>query len=249
MLHRRINATKIVYATQTSTLKSSASENPVYFYFMKTESVVVLFGIICLSCSQTKTDTKSSTAKNVQIGGGCEGCEAIYDMPGLLSSTDTLPDWSSPGIKIEVSGVIFQSDGETPAPDVVLYIYHTDTSGHYSSSENAKGFWKTHGFIRGWVKTNVHGWYKFYTKRPVSYPNSIEPAHIHPVIKEPDKNEYYIDAYVFEDDPLLTSTEKSKLQNRGGSGIVHPTQMSNGIWVCRRDIVLGKNIPDYPSGK
>ena len=61
-------------------------------------------------------------------------------------------------------------------------------------------------------------------------------------MKEPDKNEYWIDEYVFHDDPLI-KTEQA--QNRGGSGILTLKQ-GTGIASAIRDIVLGLNIPDYP---
>jgi len=63
-------------------------------------------------------------------------------------------------------------------------------------------------------------------------------------VKEPDKNEYYIEDYVFEDDPLLNDEERKRLKSRGGSGIVLP-KMEKGILQVQRDIILGKNIPDY----
>ena len=71
------------------------------------------------------------------------------------------------------------------------------------------------------------------------------PAHIHPIVKEPDKNEYYIDEYVFDDDPLLTQERRSKLEDRGGSGIIHLARRGDGVWIGQRNITLGLNIPDY----
>lgn len=77
-----------------------------------------------------------------------------------------------------------------------------------------------HGYIRGWVKSDANGQYSIYTVRPAPYPGRNFEAHIHPAIKEPgiDK-EYYIDEFVFDDDPLLTS-EKEKGWKTGGSGIL-----------------------------
>ncbi|HYF30739.1 MAG TPA: hypothetical protein VD993_06445 [Chitinophagaceae bacterium] len=189
------------------------------------------------SCAQTK------------VGGACEGCEAIHESPipfNKLSWIDTLPDFNEPGPKMVISGIIYKADGKTPAKDVVLYIYHTDQHGNYSRKGNEKGWGLRHGYIRGWVKTNEKGEYKFYTLRPASYPNSEAPQHIHPTIKEPGKNEYWIDEFVFDDDPHLKPGERKQLQQRGGSGIIR-LQNKNGLLVGERNIVLGKNIPNYPS--
>ena len=74
-----------------------------------------------------------------QIGGSCEGCEAVFECPvpfDKLSWIDTLPDFGEPGPKMMISGVIYKADGKTPAKDVVLYIYHTDQEGNYTNKNN-----------------------------------------------------------------------------------------------------------------
>ena len=95
------------------------------------------------------------------------------------------------------------------------------------------------------MKTNVKGEYKFTTIKPAPYPNGNIPAHIHPIVKEPDKNEYYIDECRFDDDPLQTAQERSKSEDRGGSGIIQLTKREGGIWSGERNIILGLNIPNY----
>lgn len=188
-----------------------------------------------------------SIGANAQlVGGSCEGCEAIFEFGSKkLSWIDTLPDFKEAGPKLEISGTIYQADGKTPAKDVILYIYHTDQKGVYPIKGNETGWAKRHGYLRGWIKTNADGKYKFYTWRPASYPDTRTPQHIHPVIKEPNKNEYYIDEYLFADDPYLNEKEKTNQQKRGGSGIITLTKNRDGTWVGKRDIVLGLNIPNY----
>lgn len=48
------------------------------------------------------------------------------------------------------------------------------------------------------------------------------------VVKEPDKNEYYVDEYVFDDDLLLTPARRGKLEDRDGSGIVAVSKNQDG---------------------
>ncbi|MFN2439725.1 MAG: hypothetical protein ABR503_11040 [Chitinophagaceae bacterium] len=212
----------------------------------------ILFSFVGFTGCTQSTSQKNSTSSaksDIRVGGSCEGCEAIYESPiplENLSWTDTLPDFNERGPKLEVSGTVYQPDGKTPAKDVVIYIYHTDQTGRYSTKGDEKGWGKRHGYIRGWMKTNNEGKYKFYTLRPASYPNSQIEAHIHPTIKEPGKSEYYIDAFVFDDDPFLTGNMRKKLENRGGDGILKPRER-NGIWYAERNIYLGKNIPGYPA--
>ena len=210
----------------------------------------LILGILLISqagCSQLNNKPQEKSRKSsTHVGGGCEGCEAIYESPlpfDKLSSVDTLPDFNEAGPKIEISGIVYERDGKTPAKDVVIYVYHTDQTGHYTARANAKGWGKRNGYIRGWMKTDKNGYYQFYTLRPAPYPNRQIPAHIHIVVKEPDKNEYWIDEYLFADDPLLQIAKEQK--PRGGNGIVELIP-EKGQLHATRHIFLGLNVPDYP---
>lgn len=172
-----------------------------------------------------------------------------------ISSRDTSPGWIQKGQKILLTGIVTQQDGMTPAPDVVIYYYHTNTEGKYlhkpeekqSMPPNELG--QTHGYIRGWVKTDSSGKYSIYTVRPGTYPTRDEPAHIHLTIKEPNTiKEYYIDDFVFDDDKLLTTAKRKKMENRGGSGVLRLVQKDE-LQIGERNIILGLNIPDYPGKK
>jgi protocatechuate 3,4-dioxygenase, beta subunit len=201
---------------------------------------IFLFGTINLACSQKQSNIDK------KVGDGCEGCEAVYEYGNkTLGWVDTLPDFHDPGPKLEVSGTIYKKDGKTPAKDVILYIYHTDQTGVYPTKGNEKGWANRHGYIRGWIKTNADGKYKFYTLRPGAYPGRQNPEHIHPVIKEPGYSEYWIDEYLFEDDPILSDREKNSQRGRGGKGIMKPARDKNGVQVIKRDIILGLNVPGY----
>jgi len=169
----------------------------------------------------------------------CEGCEAIYEHPfDDLSWRTVIPLSSEPGELLILTGRVYHSDGETPAPDVVVYAYHTNDDGVYPTRGSEQGWARRHGYLRGWVKTNAAGEYRFETIRPATYPSRTEPAHIHMTIKEPDRQEYWIEAVVFTDDPLVTIAYRAAEEGRGGSGIVTPVRDSHGIWIVRRDIIL-----------
>lgn len=194
-----------------------------------------------------KPDTpEEPDTQRVTIGGPCEICPEMYEgMPDDLDWQTTIASDSEPGERLEISGTIYRIDGKTPAPDVILYVYHTDANGYYSPAPGATGAARTHGHLRGWLRTNSQGAYRFTSIRPASYPASREPGHMHPVIEEPGKNAYYIDDFMFDDDPHLTPERRERLENRGGSGIVRLTRNSDSVWTGRRDIILGRNIPDY----
>jgi protocatechuate 3,4-dioxygenase beta subunit len=209
---------------------------------------IILLPTLLLLLSFTSCAQKSADG---QIGGPCEGCEAIFECPvpfDQLSWMDTLPDFKEAGPKMLITGVIYEVDGKTPARNTVLYIYHTDQQGIYARKGNEKGWAKRHGYIRGWIRTNENGRYAFYTLKPAAYPRESIPAHVHPVIKEADKTPYFIDEYLFDDDPLLTTSERNKQLKYGGDGIIKLTS-KDGLLIAHRDIILGFHIPNYPIKK
>jgi len=199
--------------------------------------------VLPAGCRAAAKDDARPTAR--RVGGPCDGCEAIYEgMPKELSSHTRIAAEGEPGEPMEIGGILYRVDGKTPARDVVLYVYHTDAAGYYSPGSNATGLARRHGHLRAWMKSGSDGAYRFETIRPAPYPNRNIPAHVHAIVKEPDTNEYWIDDYYFEDDPLVTADVKARNENRGGSGVIALTKR-NGVWHGRRDIVLGRNVPDY----
>jgi protocatechuate 3,4-dioxygenase, beta subunit len=201
------------------------------------KKLIIFFSIVLFISSCSKPQTL--------VGGRCEGCEAVFEYGDKnLSSTDTLPGFNEGGSRLKVSGTIFKNDGKTPAEDVILYVYHTDTSGVYPKKGDEEGWGQRHGFIREWLKTDMNGHYTFYTIKPGSYPNSRNPAHIHITILEPDGKYYWIHDYLFADDPFLTDRELSTQNSRGGSGVL-TLKKEDGMMLGERYIVLGKNVPGY----
>ena len=187
------------------------------------------------------------SVQDAQIGGPCEGCMALYEYRGkTLTPRDTLADFHLQGPKMKISGTVFNKDGKTPASSIIIYLYHTDQNGVYPKKGDEKGWGKRHGYLRGWAKTDENGKYEFYTLKPAAYPGRNVPAHIHITIKEPRLKEYYIDDILFDDDPYLTSSERNKRRNRGGPGIIELVRNRNGLLECKRDIILGMNIPNHP---
>jgi protocatechuate 3,4-dioxygenase beta subunit len=206
---------------------------------MKEFSVAILLLLISASCQGQQP---------YRISGRCETCELMYiGMPAKIPSVDTSVGWIEPGQKLLVSGTVYKLDGKTPAPGVIIYYWQTDHKGHYSPAPNMVKGTERHGHIRGWVKTGADGKYAIYTVKPVPYPNSNNPAHIHILIKEPDiANEYYIDEFVFDDDKYVTREVRSNQPKRGGSGILQ-LKTNGNMQVAKHDIILGMNIPGYPS--
>ena len=214
---------------------------------------------ICVSaCAQSGTDRNTVTnppTNQVQQtktmksfpGGACPDCNLMFlGMPIVLSAVDTTPGWFENGQKLKIEGTIFQPDQKTPASEVIVYLYHTDQSGRYVSKEEIPPSARKHGYLRGWVKTGPDGRYAIYTSRPAQYPDEKIEAHIHVFVKEPKIDvAYMIDAWIFDDDPLVTPALRKKVQNQGGNTILE-IDLQNDVQVAKHDIILGLNIPGYP---
>ena len=211
---------------------------------MKNSFFLLLF--LLVSCQSKSQRTNPGTS--ALVGGGCDGCEIMYaGMPGQINATDTSFGWADAKTKLTLTGTVYQNDGRTPAPGVVIYYWQTDERGFYSNIGDLTGEAARHGSRRGWLKTGADGQYTLHTNRPGAYPNRDIPAHIHLSIKEPDlADEYYVDELVFDDDPLLTTAKRKALENRGGSGVMRPRREA-GTLVAEHDIILGLHIPNHPS--
>lgn len=196
------------------------------------------------SCSQSASQENKPTASDKKVDTRCEICDGIYESPvafSQLNERDTLSCFNEPGPKLYISGIVYKNDGKTPAGNVVLYFYQTDQTGVYPKRGGEKGYAREHGYLRGWLRTNSKGEYHIYTLRPGSYPNSRNPAHIHIVVKEPGIQPYWIEDFLFEDDPYLAGSGENSRKPRGGSGVLSPVK-KDGLLVAIRDIYLGRNV-------
>lgn len=210
---------------------------------MKKFLVVVTVFTMLFSCVKSQDEVEYIPRL---VGGPCEGCEAVFEYGDrFLTSVDTLPGFLESEVKMKLSGTIYQNDGKTRAKDVIVYIYQTDQNGIYATRGDEEGWGKRHGYIRGWIKTGKDGKYTFYTLKPESYPDRSQAAHIHPTILEPDGKYYWLQAFHFEGDPLLTEKEISPKNPRGGSIGLLSLKQNGNLWIANQDIILGKNIENY----
>jgi len=211
-----------------------------------------------ISCTRNDTKTNIETSIPAQqatvnktlrtfTGQPCEGCNLMFlGMPLQLDAVDTSAGWNEGGQRLIISGTIFQYDEKTPAPDVILYYYHTDRNGRYTPVEGMLPSARKHGHLRGWIKTGADGKYAIYTSRPAQYPDEKIEAHIHVFIKEPYVDvPYPIDEWIFDDDPLVTKEIRNKIKNQGGDPILNISTI-NDVQLANHDIILGQDIPGYP---
>jgi protocatechuate 3,4-dioxygenase beta subunit len=200
--------------------------------------------ILCLLFCYCGQGQPSNTDK--PVGGACDRCDDMYaGMPSAagITSTVRLADDKEPGERMILHGSVMQKDGKTPAAGIILYMYHTNAKGIHAAGDQQVHA-RSHGRLRGWVKTDAQGKFTLNSIRPGAYPNGEIPAHIHIMVKEPGKTRYYIDEVWFDDDPFVTNSLRGQAEKRGGNMIIHLTK-KNDTWESSLPIRLGLNIPNY----
>lgn len=160
----------------------------------------------------------------------------IYDRAeDQLSNTDTIPDFRSKVNKLKLTGTVYQSDGVTPAKDVIIFIEQPDENGDFDLRRSGDDRYVFH---RSWVKTDADGKYTFYTFVPGNDRRYNQMSQIFPIIKEKSKEEVQLASLLFDNDPLLTKRCRKRLTKKGGEKRILTTTSKDGLLIAEKDIVL-----------
>lgn len=182
--------------------------------------------------TETKPGVLGLLRKNAQPR-GVEAMGAI-EVPDTVSWRTAFPIVRDDGEPMIISGTVYKSDGKTPAPNTLIYFYHTDKYGIYGRQGQPQ-----HGRFRGWMLTDANGRYEFSSIRPASYPNSTQSQHVHMTVTTLDRREDWIDSILFEGDKFLTQRERDTSGRRGGfNPIVTLSMGKDGIQRGVRDMLL-----------
>lgn len=168
-----------------------------------------------------------------------EGYGAM-DAPPSPPSRINIPPTGERGEPLVISGTVYKEDGKTPAPEILIYVYHTNSAGIYpkKTPDNGRPQWRA-GYLRGWMKTDEKGRYEFSTIRPGGYPGQRGPAHIHITLTGKDFKEYWIDSFWFDGDPGISDEMRKTKPERGGyNPIIRLVKDEKNVWQGHRDIRL-----------
>ncbi|MGH9906852.1 MAG: protocatechuate 3,4-dioxygenase [Pyrinomonadaceae bacterium] len=179
---------------------------------------VLQFGTLSLlGCNQTRT------------------LSAAAEKPVNVPWRTTIVGEGERGEPLIVSGSIYTPDGRTPLTGINLFVYQTDATGVYSTTGDGGDNRNTR--IHGLMRTNAEGRYEFRTIKPGSYPRTRNAAHIHAYVSGPGYPEYWIDEYLFADDPFVTEDVRQRFAGKGSfSPILSLTRGSDGVLRGVRDI-------------
>jgi protocatechuate 3,4-dioxygenase beta subunit len=144
----------------------------------------------------------------------------------------TIAGPSEPGDRLIVSGRVFQTDGKTPAPGLVLYVYQTDHTGLYSARRGDPPR------LRGWMKTDAEGRYEYSTVRPTPYPNAQIPAHVHTQVWGAGVAPQWNTELLFADDPRVPETDRRESAQAGAFAWVCSPALHDGVARCTHNLRL-----------
>lgn len=152
-----------------------------------------------------------------------------------LSNVDTIPGFDSKQNKLKIYGTIYESDGVTPAKDVILYIEQADENGDFDVriQDNVQ-----YVYNRGWIKTDSDGHYTFYTYVPGNDRRYNMLKELFPLVKEPSMKEYEIETFLFDNDPLLSKFCRKRIAKKSDITRILKFKEEDGLLVAQRDIIL-----------
>lgn len=226
-------------------LRQNSLDMKTKYVFLAGLGALALFCFLLLSNAPAVPEKTAGMPADTPQRDTCDDSDAnprccFRDMPQQLTADMVIAGPGEPGERLAVRGYVYQADGKTPYPNVLLYAYHTDKRGIYAKKGDETGIRRWHGRLHGWCRTDERGHYSISTIKPASYPDSRNPAHIHVVVQEPDGSEpYYINDMVFSDDPYVDERYRAgEKRGKGGSGILKLVKDRQGLWESKRLIVL-----------
>ncbi|HKX83908.1 MAG TPA: twin-arginine translocation signal domain-containing protein [Pyrinomonadaceae bacterium] len=207
--------------------------------FLKKAAIAVSTMPLLAGCSGDMLAQKSSDTILDRIkrnaDPGRENWTGAKDVPDSVGPKVVLSAETDRGEPIKISGVVYQADGKTPAPETLIYLYHTDFEGYYGR----RGDPHRHGRYRGWMLTDKEGRYAFNTIKPAPYPENRWAAHIHMTVTTANLHEDSIDSILFEGDRLINAAERSSAGRKGGfNPILSFVKGDGGLLYATRNIQL-----------
>lgn len=198
-----------------------------------------LFILICFFCF-VGTNYSVSAQDSIDNSEDFLNRSPIYDYSeAQLNNTDTIPGFESKLNKLKIFGIIYESDGVTPAKDVILYIDQADENGDFDLRYSNE---KRYIHNRGWIKTDADGSYTFYTYVPGNDRRYNQMQQLFPIVKEPSKSEYEIASFLFDEDPFLTKMCRKRMTKKGDTSRILKLKTVDGLNVVQKDIVLNSEI-------
>ena len=169
------------------------------------------------------------------LGVGAAAFAAAENPCAIAKSSAVLVGKDEPGEPLRVRGVVYKTDGVTPAAGVIVYVYQTDITGLYSKKRGDPPR------LQAWMRTDEKGHYEFRTIRPGAYPNRTEPAHIHTQIWGGGAPTHSNVTLLFSDDPLLRPKDRAESDALGRFAFIQaPVKGADGVLEITLDMRIAE---------
>jgi len=120
-----------------------------------------------------------------------------------------------------------------PVAGVSLFVFHTDAKGRYSNDTADNRVGEYNPRLRGLLRTDKEGRYRYETTRPGSYDNGA--AHVHYIVNAHGYEPLLLELQ-FQDDPIVVAQLKT------GKPSLDPVAFKNGPCKSRPDCVLTQAV-------
>lgn len=200
------------------------------------KTIITLLSVVCIFCSSFTLIAQDSAFPIEDQNENFLERHPIYDYTDPLTNSYTIPGFDTKPEKLIVTGIIYESDGVTPAKDVIMFMEQPDEHGDFDlRKENDKRY----VYNRGWIKTDADGRYTFYTYVPGGDRFYNQMQQLFPAIKEPAKEAYDLPTFLFDEDPLLTKRCRRRIQKKDDpTRIMTLKKNEDGVFVATRNIIL-----------
>ncbi len=159
--------------------------------------------------------------------------------PGAPMRSNIIPA-KSKGNPLNLKGIIFKDDGETPVDNALVEIWQCDENEYYDNISDSYLF-------RGALKTLRNGKYEFKTIIPVPYKadpgddSSWRPAHIHMRVSVSNQQDLITQIYLKGD--KYVDKDKWSSSPQAADRILTVTKNSEGESEVTFDVVMSKEFP------
>jgi hypothetical protein len=141
--------------------------------------------------------------------------EAVDLQPKNISSSSTIVSKTEPGIPLIINGQVFKPDGQLPAHNALIHMYHRDHEGlDFGLNDNSLTTWR----LQGWAKANTEGKFEFHTIRPAPDHMGREGSHIHFTIVTADFGKQWAPKIYLLADDSITDNERKAAETAGQFG-------------------------------
>ncbi|HEV3486437.1 MAG TPA: hypothetical protein VG106_13585 [Vicinamibacterales bacterium] len=166
--------------------------------------------------------TRKVAAQDVEFIRALE--RAQQQRPASVASRARIAPANEAGTPLVIHGRLFAADRRTAVPGAIVFAYHTDREGLYDRPGTPPHSWR----LRGWARTDAEGRFQFDTIRPGAYPGRNAPAHVHFTVFT-DSERYHAGELQFDDDPIVTDSQRSRSRERGAFGEVRPVRREGPV--------------------